>query len=220
MGKICPKCNTVNKNSADFCENCGELFPETYEGSAIRPSSILVKAIPFLVILGVLGFIFSGVFNFDETTSLTETFSSDGLTFNYPGDWEIVESSGEVAGSGSIVQDLGTLASDDITLTVSGADLSEGWSVEEAKESTKNNINNVTSAQILSDTQKTVNGVTVYEMIGSLEDQTSKQENKFLYVVTGEDKKVVYYMQFIAEASAFDSNQKLMDEIVNTIKIE
>jgi hypothetical protein len=220
MGKICPKCDAINKNSADFCENCGELFPDNFEGSASVTSSIIMKALPFLVILGVLGFIFLGAFDFEETTSLTESFSSDGLTFNYPSDWDIVKSSGEIDNSGTLVQDLGILTSDDITLTVSGADLSEGWSVAEAKESTKNNIKNVTSAQILSDTQRTVNGVTVYEMIGLVEDQNSKQKNKFLYVVTGEDKKVVYYMQFIAEASAFDNNQELMEEIVNTIKIE
>lgn len=222
MVKTCPKCNTKNENSADFCVNCGELFPEhaTGEvGTGKRMISRVVIAFLVIIVMGLTPFLFGTLGMFDETT-LSETFSAGGLTFNYPSDWEIVESPGDIVSGGSGLYDLGTLAGSEIGLTISAADLSEGWMVEEAKNVTKKSIQNVSAVQILSDTSRTVNGVTVYEMIGTVKNTTTKQESKFLYVVTGKDRQVVYYMQFIGDVSAFDSNKAAIDDIINTIEIE
>lgn len=220
MGKICPKCNAVNKDSADFCENCGELFPEE---SGIdgwkKQRGALVKAVGLLVMVSFVGFILvSGFFTFQET-SLGETFSRDGLTFDYPIGWEVVDYPGDVVSGGSSVKDIGTLTGSNITLSVSEADLEGKWSVENAKEATLNNLKNYSAIKVLSDINKTVNGITVYEMTGTVEDPTTSQESKFLYVVTGKDRDVCYYLQFIADTTYFNDNENIINSIVDSIKI-
>ena len=227
MAKTCSKCGASNKNSADFCENCGELFPETSggfpdtsTGIETGQSHILGKLIPLIVVLGFFGFfMFSGIFD-DEETALDETFQANGLSFDYPEDWQIVESPADIVSGGSELQDLGTLTGSGVTLTISSADLSEGWLVDEAKEVTLSSIQESDSVEVSSETTKTVNGLTVYEIRGTVQDSATSQEDRFLYVITGKDKIVVYYLQFIAEASSFDHNEDLINSIVDTINIQ
>ena len=220
MAKICPKCKAENKNSADFCENCGELFPESSTSMGIKPTHILRKIIPLLIVLSFLGFLFSGTYDFEDTTSLGETFQSGGLTFNYPDDWQYTQPSEDTNSNDPRIQELGTLYNSDISLYVSGADLSDGVSVEAAKEATKENIEEVASAEILGDDERTVDGVTVYEITTALKDQETGTEYKSLYIVTGIDNQVVYFMEFIAEADEFENYKDVMDSIIGTIRIE
>ena len=110
--------------------------------------------------------------------------------------------------------------SDGLTLHVSMGDLAAvGATMAQAKEATKTNIQGGSSAKLLSDTQTTVNGLTMYKMIFTITDPTNNQENKVLTAITGKEGQKVYYMQFIAETSVFDNNQKLMDSILNSVKV-
>jgi hypothetical protein len=59
----------------------------------------------------------------------------------------------------------------------------------------------------------------MYKIIFTLTDPTSNQENKVLTAITGREGQKVYYLQFIAETSVFDNNQKLMDNILNSVKV-
>nr|WP_319372382.1 PsbP-related protein [uncultured Methanobacterium sp.] len=245
MTKICPKCKTENLDSAAFCQNCGEELPKyTYNvpssgdrapeskakgGNWWSKQTNLVKilsvvgvcCVGLIVIIGLLAILFpdATTFNLDtgNTPALTQTFSQAGLSFNYPGDWK-TSSVKYVDNSASVVQSLGTFASpDNLVLDVSKQDMTA--TVAEAKEGTKANLKTISSSQILSETTKTVNGLTVYEMILTYSD-SNNNEVKSLYVITGKDGQVSYYLQFIDTPSNFNSDKSVMDSIVNTIKIQ
>jgi hypothetical protein len=244
MTKICPNCKTENIDSADFCQNCGTELPKyTYnvppsgdtptapksgnwwskQTSLVKILSIVgVCCVGLIVIVGLIAILFpdATTFNLDtgSVSDLTSTFSQSGLTFNYPGDW-VTSSAKYIDSSNSVIQSLGTFSTPDgrLVLDVSKQDMTS--TVEAAKEGTKTNLKSVPSAQILSETTKTVNGLTVYEMVVTYTDSNNK-EAKTLYVITGKDGQVVYYLQFIDEPSNFNSDTKLMDSIVNTIKIQ
>lgn len=244
MTKICPNCKTENIDSAEFCQNCGTELPkfsynvppkgdtpsQPKSGGWWGKQTTLVKIISvagvccvgLIVLLVLLGLFFpdATTFNIDtgNTPALTQTFSESGLTFNYPSDWEN-SSVKYIDSSTSIVQSLGTLKSPDgLLLDVSKQDMTE--TVEAAKEGTKANIKTIPSAQITSETTKTVNGLKIYEMIVTYTDTSTNQEAKSLYVITGKDGQVAYYLQFIDDPSNFSSDQALMNSIVNTIKIQ
>ena len=153
-----------------------------------------------------------------STAALGTTFSQGGLTFNYPSDWvtSTVTYTGTTA---SNLQKLGTFASPSgLTLDVNKQDMT--GTVAQAKDNTLNMIKaSIPSAEILSQSQKTTNGLTVYEMVFTYTNSNTNTKDKTLYVFTGKDGQVVYYMQFMDEASKFDQNRPLMDSIVNTIKV-
>jgi len=243
MTKICPNCKTENIDSADFCQNCGAELPKfTYNlppkgetpgtkkggwwSKQTTPVKILsvvgVCCVGLIVLLFLVGLLFpdATTFNLDtgDTPALTQTFSEAGLTFNYPSDWS-TSSVKYIDSSTSNVQSLGTFSSvDGLILDVSKQDMTV--TVESAKEGTKANLKTIPSAQILSETTKTVNGLTIYEMIVTYTDTSSNREAKSLYVITGKDGQVAYYLQFIDDPGDFNSDQALMNSIVNTIKIQ
>jgi amino acid transporter len=245
MTKICPKCKTENLDSATFCQNCGEELPKyTYNvpssedvplkskaksgnwwSKQTTPVKILsvvgVCCVGLIVLILLVGLIFpdATTFNLDtgNTPALTQTFSQAGLSFNYPGDWTPTTVQ-YIDSSSSIVQSLGAFSStDDLALDVNKQSMTE--TVASAKEATKTNLKTIPSSQILSETTRTVNGLTVYEMVVTYTDSNNNQV-KSLYVVTGKDGQVAYYLQFIDTPSSFDSDLSLMNSIVNTIKVQ
>ncbi len=243
MTKICPNCKTENIDSADFCQNCGTELPkftynipqggeppETKKGGWWSKQTTLVKIISVvgvccvgllaLIVLAGIFFPDATIFNLDtgNTPALTQTFSGAGLTFNYPSNWG-TSSVKYIDSSTSNVQSLGAFASPDgLLLDVSKQDMTV--TVEAAKEGTKENLKTIPSAQILSETTKTVNGLTIYEMIITYTDTTTNKETKSLYVITGKDGQIAYYLQFIDDPGNFNNDQPLMNSIVNTIKIQ
>ncbi len=249
MTKICPNCKTENIDTADFCQNCGTELPKfTYnvppsgdeaaetkaksgnwwskQPTIVKILSVVgVCCVGLIVIVGLIAILFpdATTFNLDtgSVSDLTKTFSQSGLTFKYP-DWQTTSDQGRMAvSSESNVQKLATLySSNGLYLYVSMADLTpSGASVEFAKEATKTNIQQGSSAQLLSETKTTTNGVTVYELLYSIIDPTTNKENKALFVITGKDGQKAYYMQFVAENSVFDSEQTIIDNIISTIKV-
>jgi hypothetical protein len=245
MVKICPNCKTENVDTAEFCENCGtELGKPTYSTPAgnedVKPkdgnwwskqtslvkilSVVGVCCVGLIVIIGLIAILFpdATTFNLDtgSVSDLKNTFSQDGLTFKYP-DWQTTSSQSDIVSSGSNVNYLTTLySSDGLTLHVSDVDTSGyGYNVEQVKDITKTNIQASSSAKLLSDTKTTVNGLNVYELIFTITDPNTNKENKLLYAVTGKEGAKVYYLQFIGETSVFDSNKKVIDNIISTIQV-
>jgi hypothetical protein len=249
MTKICPECKTENMDSAEFCQNCGAELPKfTYNvpqkdveatekaksGGWWSRQSTGVKlgiaiggicCIGIIVIIVLFGMYLPDLSTTSNTTTNTATstaalgatFSQGGLTFNYPSDW--VTSTVTYNGTSLSVQNLGTYASPQgLTLDVNKQDMTA--TVAQAKDGTINNIKTaMPSAQILSETKKTINGLTVYELVLTYTNSNTNNQEKSLYVITGKDGQVAYYMQFMDELDKFDQNRPLMDSIVNTIKI-
>ncbi|HOI41073.1 MAG TPA: PsbP-related protein [Methanobacterium sp.] len=249
MGKFCPECGKENVNSAEFCENCGEQLPKSATVSAASdiPStkpkggwwsqqSTGVKAGIALGGLCCLGLIvvvfFFGLFipdlstmntttsdsTMDSTTSLSKTFSKDGITFKYPGDWETKKNRPTTDNS----QNIGILASPDgfgVFVYKEVIPAGETSTVKEAYEGTKKNFKeDPYTLEFISESQRSVNGIKAYQMIftGKGENQT----NKIQYLVLGEDDEIIYYLQFMDKESSFNSNKAVIEEIINTIKIE
>ncbi len=94
-----------------------------------------------------------------------------------------------------------------------------GKQPKQAKDITKNNLKQGNSAKILSDTSKTVNGRTIYEILYTFKD-TNKEDAKGLAVITGKDGEVAYYLMFVSDVTTFDENQGLIDSIIDTIKVK
>ena len=82
--------------------------------------------------------------------------------------------------------------------------LGDNITIEDMKTVTKNNFINGSSAQIISDNRTTVRGLNVYELVFTIKDPNTNQDQKSLQVITGKDGKTVYYMQFIADNKTFD----------------
>jgi PsbP-like protein len=194
------------------------IYSNIKEGNNLKNSSSLI--------FGILGILVLVVFASGCTSNsmdLSQTFSNGGISFNYPSDMNHTNSS-SVVSSGSSVADLGTLASSNgLTIAVSKADLSSspGVTILQLKDLTKENIKNgSSSAQVLSDNITTVNGVKVYELLMTLKDPSSNSDMKYLTAITGKEGQAVYYVQFIADPSTFDSNKELINNIINTIRIQ
>lgn len=179
----------------------------------------------FSVIMGIL-VLFMFLSGCTTTTSqdLNKTFSQGGITFNYPKDWQIESrsSAGDIVGSGRDVQDLVTLVSPNgIILHVSKANLSSSnLTIDVLKEATIENIKNSAQGQVLNETNTTVGGLIVYEVLMNVKDPKTITDQKILSVITGKDGQSAYYIQFIAENSTFDSNRDLINKILNTRRIE
>lgn len=238
MGKFCPECGKENVDSAEFCENCGEELPKSATVSAASdiPStkpkggwwgqqSTGVKAgiaLGGLCCLGLIVFVvFFGFFIPDlstiNTTSLDKTFSKGGITFDYPSDWETKKTKSSTDNT----QNIGVLVSpSDFGVFVDKENIPEGVTVKEAYENTKKNFKKDPSTiEFMGESQQTVNGIKAYEMIFTL-DAGDDKINKVKYLVLGKNGQVVYYLQFMCPESSFDSNEKVMDDIIDTIEIQ
>ncbi len=158
-----------------------------------------------------------------SSQNLNKTFSSQGISFNYPSDWNNGNFTGEDAVNVTSLTRLGVLDSPSgLILAVSKVDLSllaGNMSVESFKNSSKASIANE-SAQILSDNQTNVNGVNVYAFVYTKNNTSTNKSEKTMIVVTGKDGQTAYYMQFSGDPQTFDENLALMNQIIATIKIQ
>jgi hypothetical protein len=244
MTKVCVECKTENPNDAEFCQNCGKQLDETTKvvklneptgpvGSdggkkgfwANRSSGgkALIGIAGVICIGLILLIVIVGVFSPDKN-QLNSKFSSAGLTFNYPSDWSNASETGDLVSGGTSLVKMGTyVSSSGLTLHVSRADLSTAdynLTVLQAKDFTKQSIVNGSSAQILSDNRTSVNGTTVYEVLYTIKDPNTNQDQKSISVVTGKNGQTVYYLQFIADTATFDDNKELINNVINTIKLK
>lgn len=247
MAKYCPKCGKENIDSAGFCEDCGEELPEYASSPSSEPRKPSTKpnggwwgqqssgvkaaiAIAGLCCIGlVVVVLLFGVFLPDENTqntqstntantiSLSKTFSKSGITFNYPSDWETKKTKSSTDNT----QNIGVLVSpSDFGVFVDKEDIPAGVTVKEAYENTKKNFKKDPSTlEFIGESQKTINGIKAYEMIFTL-DAGEDKINKCRYLVMGKNDDVVYYLQFMCPESSYNSNEDVMDDIINTIKIE
>lgn len=158
---------------------------------------------------------------------LNQTFSQGGITFNYPSDWVNAPLGDDVGGLSAAVN-IGSLkmpSPHHLTLYIDRENISSNTSIESVKEKYKGISKNSPAAyefQVLSDTNRTVNDLVVYEVTSLEKDYASYQyiEYKHLMILTGKDGQVVYYLEFVDHNSTFDNNRPLIDRIINTIKIQ
>jgi hypothetical protein len=188
-------------------------------GDSMRKYAILVISILALVVFAS-GCTDSGTATNSSGVSLDKTFSKSGITFNYPSAWKNSKYKAIVSGE-SAVQQLGTLSNSQASVIVQKVDIASigGGTIEQLKDYNKKYIPESSNAQVLSDTQSTVNGLTAYELIFSVTDPSTNEEQKHYYVFIGKDNVVGYYLDFASLESDFDQELPLFKDIEQTIKI-
>jgi hypothetical protein len=244
MVKYCPECGKENSDSSEFCENCGEKLPQSTgtptgfgsptfsdEKSQVKKSSntkiaIILAGLCCVGLFGVVllsGFLFPDATNSSfstswDSTSLDETFSKEGLTFKYPSSWESTTVEYDGANTNA---ELGVFTStENLVLAVNKeVPANSSGTIKQAKDISKKNLKQGNSVKILSDTSKTVNGRTIYEILYTFKDKDN-EDAKALAVITGKDGKVAYYLLFVSDVTTFDENQGLIDNIIDTIKVK
>ncbi|BDZ71591.1 zinc ribbon domain-containing protein [Methanobacterium petrolearium] len=157
MTKICPKCNKVNADSSQFCENCGEElsnpakkpiksggFGEWWgkQGSGVKSGIIIagICCIGLIVIIGLVGMTSPDASTTDNTSTDTNTdtnsdttdTNTDTTATENPTEVTINQLYGSNIKEGTLVKVTGTvLQSDGYSLRMENTDgqdiLVQGW---------------------------------------------------------------------------------------------
>lgn len=144
---------------------------------------------------------------------LSNTFSQDGISFNYPGDWLVYNNSSDPNGP-----ELATLNFTNGNLIVQKSPLqsSDLDPIKHYYELNKGQIELI-GGKVLTENNTTVNKLKVYEMTVSMNSYGTTE--KTLFVVTGNNQNA-YMLQFISfTATDFQKNLPLFQKIISTIKI-
>ena len=180
-----------------------------------------------LGIFTILGMLLMVVFVSGCTSTsqnLNQTFSSQGISFNYPSDWTTGNFSAEdLPNNVTGLVRLGLLQSPDgMGMGISKVNLtafSGNTTVAALKDLSKSSIINE-SAQVLSDNQTNINGVNVYAIVYTKNNTSTNKSEKTMQVVTGVDGQTAYLMQFTADPQTFDQDLQLINQIIATVKIQ
>ncbi len=152
---------------------------------------------------------------------INKTFSKEGITFEYPGDWFEVPAGADKLLNGYAHEigvlippiNYGNVIIQKYNLQYLGVNsVQEDWSktIDWMK---KDNIT------IIMQNTTTVNGLTIYKMINSGYEPAYNGTQKMLYVEVGKDQNV-YIIQLYSESSSFDSYLSVFNQVVSTIKIK
>lgn len=161
-------------------------------------------------------------------TPQNKTFNNSGISFQYPGNWSdnvnITWSSGDNIQNESI----GGLGNGNVTLGVlyinesqvpafKSFDISALANLAVQSWKTGANGNNT---NILSQTSRQLNNITLDEIIYTTPDPATNNLYKYYYVITGEKGKSVYILRFGAPEADFSKYFSQFQSIVNSIKIK
>lgn len=152
-------------------------------------------------------------------TSPNQTFSKEGITFQYPGNWSnnvTVNWTGGNAQNNSI----GSLGNGNVTLGVLYINITSPYDVATlgtmAVQAWKDEG---LSSTVLSNTNSQIGTNAVDEIIYTSTDPISGVQYKYLYVIIGGQGKTVYIMRFGAPASDFDKYYSQFQSVINSISI-
>jgi hypothetical protein len=144
---------------------------------------------------------------------LSNEFSQDGISFNYPGDWFVYNNS-----SSTNDPELATLNFTNGNLIVEKSPLqsSDPDPIKHYYELNKGQME-LTGAKVLTENTTTVNNLTVYEMTVSMGNYGTSE--KILFAVTGNNQNA-YMLQFISFTNTdFKKSLPVFQKIISTVKI-
>ena len=188
----------------------------------MKKSGIFVLGILIILVLAVS---VSGCTDNSGSKSynLNNTFSKEGLTFNYPSDFKEINTSVIVSGTSDNI-DLGTYASPDNNTKISATKISLVKSPTDTIRSLADysmiNWKGSSDFQKLSDVSKNVTGASeAYEIIYT---NTDPETNKFIKgyaLFLGNQGKAEYLIQVKGTNDTFENTKKLYNQMFPTIKI-
>lgn len=153
--------------------------------------------------------------------TLNKTFSSGGITFNYPNDWfEYPVWIDQKLGGDS--QGIGLLAPpvEDGAVVIEKYNLSytSAYSLPESVNYTIEGMkeDNITIDKV---SATKVNGLTLYKILNHAYESDFNGIQKMCYVKTGKGQ-TVYVVQFYAKSDSFDRYLPVFNKVVSTIKIQ
>lgn len=180
-----------------------------------------VKSLIIVIVILVIGIGVVGAFMLPSFYHITpnQTFSKEGITFQYPGNWSnnvTVKWTGGNAQNNSI----GSLGNGNVTLGVLYINITSPFDVATlgtmAVQAWKDEG---LSSTVLSNTNSQIGTNAVDEIIYTSTDPISGVLYKYLYVIIGGQGKTVYILRFGAPASDFDKYYSQFQSIINSISI-
>lgn len=177
-------------------------------GDSMKKYAILVIAILALVV-------------FASGCTTTNTYSEDGVSFNYPDGWQQltdIKNTNAVAGFG----DGDTLDSStgnvNTVVIIQKTAMPKGFTLKQAFDATINQIASQDSSfKKISAKKVTVNGTTAYEAVYKIKvSGVQKQERSVWF----EKEGYIYAVTASSLPSDFNSEQENFDVIINSFKVE
>jgi len=177
------------------------------------------QAILIMVILAFVVFASGCTDTSDNSTSSKNTFSQEGISFEYPSSWGDFQ---KLGGSGTDqLKNLGYInGADNVDVQVQKTNLAlvPPGTVEYVKNSSVEYYKDYYNATVLNDTKTSVNGLDHYEVI--LSTNTPAYKEKHYIVVMGKDNEVGYSIDFSAPVSRFNKQLPIFKSVEQTISIQ
>jgi hypothetical protein len=197
--------------------NSKQIYYNLGEGQTKKIASLWIVGLLMLVITA------SGCISFDNSVDnpyvYDKAFSKDGISFQYPSNWKTNSLFGYVVELQS--------PNGDFTITIQKISLDNAeTAIKELNEQNKQELMK-SKTTIVNETTLNVNGLTVYEMITSLNSTSIGSLNKTffgshqkdLFVITGKGQNA-YIMQFSSpDDNSFDKHLPEFNQMISTIKI-
>ena len=181
----------------------------------------------FIIVVLIVALGFAGYFYFlssnNNNYNLNNTFSKEGLSFNYPNNFIETNTTNIVSG-GSENKYLGTYSSPDnkTKIVVSESPLNNvpSETIEQLKDSSISSIKSSSDAQFLSDTTLNLTGIPeAYEVIYTGTDPKTNEFRKGFFLFLGKQGQKAYGIQVYGPNETFNNTKSLYDKILPTIKI-
>ena len=180
-----------------------------------------IKTLIIIIVILVAGIGVVGAYLLPSFVQVApnQTFSKDGISFQYPGNWS---SNVTVNWTGGNAQNnsIGSLGNGNVTLGIIYINITSPFDVATlgtmAVQSWKSEG---LSSNVLSNTNSQIGTNTVDEIIYTSTDPISGVLYKYLYVIIGGQGKTVYVLRFGAPASDFNKYYNQFQSIVNTVAI-
>lgn len=157
-----------------------------------------------------------------------KTFSSSGLTFQYPGNWSDNVTITWTSGSNLTNSSIGSLGNGNVTLGVlyineSQQPIFKSFEIESlgklATQAWKEGSNG-NNTNIVSHTSRLLNNNTMVEIIYTTPDPATNVLYKYYYVMTGQKGKSVYMLRFGAPDADFAKYYPQFQSIANSIQLQ
>lgn len=181
--------------------------------------NISIMGIVFAVAI-VVGFVVptqlnGNAFNFQKNLS----FSSDGLTFEYPSTYENCTPGEAIISGNQNWNDIFDVRDNSTGISISVQKNDNGPSPVAVKEADIISLKS-TSGEVLSDVTTDINGIEMQKLIYKLKDPSSEEDSKYIeYIFKGNDG-TTFSIQFIGSPNNFDKMTDLANNVMNSVRIQ
>lgn len=180
--------------------------------------NISIMVIVFAVAVAV-GFVVptqlnGNAFNFQKNLS----FSSDGLTFEYPSTYENCTSEDVISGA-ETWNYIFNVCDNSTGISISVQKNDNGPSPVAVKEADIISLKS-TSGEVLSDVTTDINGIEMQKLIYKLKDPSSENDIKYINYIFKGNEGTTFCIEFSGSPNNFDKMTDLANNVMNSVKIQ